>query len=170
VKRKSIFLVITIFIFLCSEFTQYIYGNPVVVEPRENPFIRIPMLITMFFIGAALEYAYFSSKFSKNCKFDYVSRSDYKLFLKINLVTFPLTQILAYFFYIYFLQFFWVYILLIEIGVVLIESYLLRFELQRVVDVEISSKFILGRTFIANIISFLVGFLAYLNYISIFIL
>jgi hypothetical protein len=159
-----------IFVFLCSEFTQIVYGNAVVVEPSENPFIRIPMLIIMFFIGTALEYAYFSSKFSKKRKFDYVSRSDYKLFLKINLVTFPLTQVLAYFFYVYFLQFFWLYVLLIEIGVVFIESYLLRFELQRVVDVEISSKFILGRTFIANIISFLVGLLAFLNYLSIFFL
>ncbi len=159
-----------IFVFLCSEFTQIVYGNAVVVEPSENPFIRIPMLIIMFFIGTALEYAYFSSKFSKKRKFDYVSRSDYKLFLKINLVTFPLTQVLAYFFYVYFLQFFWLYVLLIEIGVVFIESYLLRFELQRVVDVEISSKFILGRTFIANIISFLVGFLAFLNYLSLIVM
>jgi len=166
VKRKSIFLVIGIFVFFCSEFTQIVYGNPVVVRPVdilfENPFFTVPLLIIMFFIGARVEYAYFNSKFFKKHRFESVSRSHYGLFLRINLVTFPLTQILAYFFYIYFLLFFWFYIFLIEIGVVFIESYLLRIELQKLGDVEVSSKFILKKTFSANIISFLVGFLAYL--------
>jgi hypothetical protein len=162
VKRKSIFLVIVIFVFvfLCSGFTQNVYGNLVIVlDLPENPFITVPMLIIMFFIGARVEYAYFNSK--KHI-FEYVPKSDYRLFLRINLVTFPLTQILAYFFYIYFLLFFLFYIFLIEIGVVFIESYLLRIELQKGVDVELSSKFMLRITFYANIISFLVGFLAYL--------
>lgn len=162
-KRKSIFLVIVIFVFLCSEFTQNVYGNvTIVMDLPESPFITVPLLIIMFFIGARVEYAYFNSKFFKKHRFEYVSRSHYRIFLRINLVTFPLTQILAYFFYIYFLLFFWFYVFLIEIGVVFIESYLLRIELQKGVDVELSSKFILRMTFAANIISFLVGFLAYL--------
>jgi len=162
VKRKSIFLVLAIFVFLCSELAQNVYGNPVVLDLPENPFITVPLLILMYFIGARVEYAYFNSKVFKNHRFENDSRSHYRLFLRINLVTFPLTQILAYFFYIYFLLFFWFYVFLIEIGVVFIESYLLRIELKRVVDVKISSKFILRNTFSANIISFLVGFLAYL--------
>ena len=161
-KRKSIFLFIVIFGFFCFGFTQNVYGNAVVLDQSENPFITVPMLILMFFIGARVEYAYFNSKFLKKHRSEYALRSHYRLFLRINLVTFPLTQILAYFFYIYFLLFFWFYVFLIEIGVVFIESYLLRIELQRVVDIEISSKFILRKTFSANIISFLVGFLAYL--------
>ncbi len=165
-KRKSIFLVIGIFVFLCSVFTQKVYGNPVVVRSVdilfENPFFTVPLLIIMFFIGAWVEYAYFNSKFFKKHRFEDNSRSRYRLFLRINLVTFPLTQILAYFFYIYFLLFFLFYIFLIEIGVVFIESYLLRIELQKVVDVDLSSKCILRMTFSANLISFLVGFLAYL--------
>ena len=161
-KRKSIFLVITIFVFLCSDFIQNVYGNPVVLDLPENPFITVPLLILMYFIGARVEYAYFNSKFFKKHRSEYVSRSHYRLFLRINLVTFPLTQILAYFFYIYFWLFFWFYIILIEIGVVFVESYILRIELQKVVDVDISSKLILRRTFSANIISFFVGFLAYL--------
>ena len=161
-KRKSIFLVLAIFVFLCSELAQNVYGNPVVLDLPENPFITVPLLILMYFIGARVEYAYFNSKFFKKNKFESVSRSHYRLFLKINLVTFPLTQILAYFFYIYFLLFFWYYVFLIEIGVVFVEAYLLKIELKRIVDVEIPSKFILRSTFSANIISFLVGFLAYL--------
>lgn len=151
-----------IFVFFCSEFIQIVYGNPIPMEFPENPFITIPLLILMFFIGSRVESAYFNSKFFKKHGYSYTSGSPYKLFLRINLVTFPLTQILAYFFYIYFLLFFWFYIFLIEIGVVFIESYLVRIELKRVVHVDIPSKFIFRRTLLANIVSFLVGLLAYL--------
>ena len=164
-KRKSNFLVMLIFVFLCSIITRSVYGNPVAVSPLEltkNPFITVPLLILMFFLGARVEHAYFNSKILKKNSFKYVPKSQYRTFLKINIVTFPLTQILAYFFFIYFVQFFWLYILLIEIGVVFIESYLLKIELTRVVEAEIPSKSILTRTFFANVFSFLVGFLVYL--------
>ncbi len=164
-ERKSIFLAIVIFVFLCSEFTQNVFGNAVVLDLPENPFITVPLLILMYFIGARVEYAYFNSKVIKNNRFENDSRSHYRLFLRINLVTFPLTQILAYFFYIYFMLFFWFYVFLIEIGVVFVESYLLRIELLKVVDVDISSKLMLRRTCSANIISFLIGFLAYLPFL-----
>ena len=97
-KKKAIFLVIAIFGFLCSEFTQNVYGNPIVVEPIERPFIRVPLLIIMFFIGARVECAFFNSKFFKKHRFEDVSKNQYRLFLRVNLVTFPLTQILVYFF------------------------------------------------------------------------
>ena len=165
-NRKSILFVLVILVFFLSEFAQNVYGNPVVnpvvFDLPENPFITVPLLIIMFFIGARIEYAYFNSTFIKKHRLENVSKSHYRLFLRINLVTFPLTQILAYFFYIYWLQFFWFYVFLIEIGVVFIESFLLRIELKRVVDVEISPKSIVRRTLSANVISFLVGFLAYL--------
>jgi len=154
-----------IFVSLCSILTQNVYGNPVMfppLEPTKNPFITVPLLILMFFVGARVEHAYFNSKILKRNSFKYVPKSQYRTFLKINIVTFPLTQILAYFFSVYFVQFFWLYVLLIEIGVVFIESYLLKIELTRVEDVEIPPKSILLRTFFANVFSFLVGFLAYL--------
>ena len=161
-KWKAIFLDIAIFVFLWTKFTQNVYGNPIPLDLPENPFITVPLLVLMYFIGARVEYAYFNDKFFEKHGYNYVSRSLYKLFLRINLVTFPLTQILAYFFYIYFLPFFWFYIFLIEIGVVLIEWYLVGIELKRVVHVEIPSKYIFRRTLFANIISFVVGLLAYL--------
>jgi hypothetical protein len=147
---------------VCSKLAQNVYGNPVALDLPENPFITVPLLILMYIVGARVEYAYFNSTLSKNRGIKYGSRTRYRLFLRINLVTFPLTQILAYFFYIYFWLFFWFYVILIEIGVVFIESYLLRIELHKVIDVDISSKLMLRRTFSANIISFFVGFLAYL--------
>lgn len=151
-----------IFVFFCSEFIQLVYGNPVPLEFSENPFITIPLLVLMFFVGSRVESAYFNSKFFKKHGYSNALESPYKLFLKINLVTFPLTQILAYFFYIYILPFFWFYVVLIEIGVVFVESHLVRIELKRVVQVDIASKFIFRRTFLANVVSFLVGLLAYL--------
>ena len=161
-KKKSNFLVLVIFIFLCSKLAQNVYGNPVALDLPENPFITVPLLILMYIVGARVEYAYFNSTLSKNRGIKYGSRTRYRLFLKINLVTFPLTQILAYFFYIYFILFFWFYVFLIEIGVIFVEFYLLRIELKREIDEEIPSKFILSTVSIANIISFVVGFIAYL--------
>jgi len=149
-----------ILVFLCFEFTQIVYGNGIPMDYPENPFFTVPLLIIMFFLGAWLEYVYFDLILFRELSF-----SQYRLFLRINLVTFPLTQILAYFFYIYFVQFFWIYVIFIEIGVVFTESYLLRIVLKRVKDVDISSKLLLINTFSANIISFLAGLLAYLPFI-----
>jgi len=162
VKQKSVFLVIIILVFLWSTFTQNVFGNPVAYDLPENPFITIPLLIALFFGGVRVECAHFNSKFFKKYNYKYISKDRFKLFLRVNLVTFPLTQILAYFFYLYFTQFFWFYILLIEVGVVLIETYLLRIELRRLVEADIPSRFILRKTTFANITSFLVGFLVYL--------
>ena len=154
-----------IFVSLCFIFTQNVCGNPVVGVPivlMKNPFFAVPILILMFFGGAGLEYAFFYLVILKKKSFEYASKHQYRTFLKINLVTFPLTQILAYFFYVYFVQFFWLYVLLIEIGVVFIEWFLLKIELKRILDVEITSKFILIMSFLANAQSFLVGLLVFL--------
>jgi len=167
VKRNSFSLIILLLGILLIGFIQSVYGNPVPLGPIESPIIRIPLLIIMFFVGAKVEYAYFNAKFLKGHRLNsktnvYNDNSYYGLFLEVNLVTYPLTQVLAYFFYIYFLFFFFFYIVLIEVGVVFIESYLLRFELQRLVEVEISPKFILRKTCYANIASFFVGLLVYM--------
>ena len=161
-KLKSFLLAIVIVVFMWSTFNQNVYGNPVAVDIPEHPFITVPLIIALFFGGVRVECAHFNTKFFKKYNYQYVSKSRYRLFLKVNLVTFPLTQILAYFFYIYFPQLFWFYVLLIEVGVVFIETYLLKVELKRVVNAEIRSKSILKKTMYANITSFLVGILAYL--------
>jgi hypothetical protein len=144
-------------------FAQSVKGNPVpMIPPMRNPIISILLLTNMFFFGVGVEFAYFNSTLIKRHRRDYDSKRHYRTFLKINLVTFPLTQILAYFFYIYFAQFFWFYIILVEIGVIIIESYLLRIELPKLVDVEISPKVLVGKSFAANLMSFLVGLVAFL--------
>jgi hypothetical protein len=161
VNRRSYFYVVVLLGLLWLSFTQIIFGNPIEVVPPERPIVRIIVLINMYFFGAWIEYAYFNSKFYQKIGLEYVQKSNYKLFLRINLVTFPLTQILAYIVNIYFSQFFWFYVFLIEIGVVLIETYLLRLELNRIITTEISPKILLRNTFSANLISFLVGLFAF---------
>lgn len=151
-----------IFVIIWSGFAQNVYGLPIESDPlkgKENPYIRIPLLIFMFFIGVWVEHDYFNAKVIQEYGAGYISRRYYKVFLRVNLVTFPLTQILAYVFYLYFWLFFWIYILLIEIGVVYIESYLLKIELKGVVDLRVPPKIILKRVFVANLISFLLGLL-----------
>ena len=158
-KRKTIFLVIVIFIFLGSEFIQKASGNPIPVYIGELPIVRVISLIGMFFLGVLVEYAYFKSRISKKLIF---LSTNYRLFLKVNLVTFPLTQILAYFFFIFFSNFFWYYVFLIEIGVVFTESLLLRIEFQKLTREEVSSIFIVRNTILANFFSFLLGLLAFI--------
>ena len=125
-KLKSNFFVIIILVFLWSRFTQNVFGNPVALDIPEIPFITIPLIIALFFGGVQVECVHFNTKFFKKYNYAYGSKSRYKLFLRVNLVTFPLTQILAYFFYIYFTQLFWFYVFLIEVGVIFIETYLLK--------------------------------------------
>jgi hypothetical protein len=166
VKQKS-YLIAALSTLFFIIIIQSVYGNPVPLGPIESPFIRVPLLIIMFFIGAKVEYAYFNAKFFRKYRYNpntnkFDVKSHYNLFLRVNLVTYPLTQILAYFFYIYFLFFFFFYIILIEIGVIFIESHLLRIELQRLLDVELSPKFILSKTCSANIASFFVGLLVFM--------
>jgi len=165
-KRRSIIIVMILFVFLYSEFIQSVHGNPVVIRPGDPlkvPGFALSVFIIMFFIGSWLEYAYFNIMFYKKIKANYSSKYHYRLFLKINLVTFPLTQILAYFFYIYFSQYFWISILLIEIGVVFIEFFLLRIELHKAINVEMPSKLVFISSLFANVLSFFIGFPLLLN-------
>lgn len=148
-----------VLVFLWSPFAQVVYGNPIVVEPTEDPIVRVTVLIIMFFIGVAVEYAFFNSRLVRKITNEHIPG---RTLLEINLVTFPLTQIFAYVFYLYFVQFFWLYVLIIEIGVILVESYLIRLRLKRVVDEELSSKLILGLASLANLFSFLIGLIAFL--------
>lgn len=139
------------------------YGNPIIpptIKSGEIALIRILILIGMFFLGAKIEFAYFKSKILKRKVYQF--NTNYRLFLKINLVTFPLTQIFAYFFYVYFFQFFWYYVFLIEIGVVFTESFLLRIEFQKLWKEATTSKFIFRTTIFANLYSFLLGLIPFI--------
>jgi hypothetical protein len=116
----------------------------------------------MFLVGTSVEYALFNSKLFKVIKYKFIKRSYYGLVLKINLVTFPLTQMVAYVFYLFFFLYFWWYMLFIEIVVITIEYYLYKIAFLTMEEIKILSKLILRTTIVANIISFLIGLPAFL--------
>ncbi|MFW9952470.1 MAG: hypothetical protein ACFFKA_20310 [Candidatus Thorarchaeota archaeon] len=125
----------------------------------ENPFMRITVITIFLFINAHIEYAFFKFVVFKRSS---ILNRGYRFFLRINLITFPLTQILAYAFYIYFPDFFWLYVIFIELLVIIIEWVLLNKTFQRLTEIKKSPLFILKGTFGANIISFGIGLLAFL--------
>lgn len=133
------------------------YADPIVPYPSEDPIIRTIILTNMFFIGTTIEYAIFKRGVVKR-------PSNKKLFstcVKVNLVTFPLTQILAYIINIYLSSYFWFYVLGIEILVIIIEWLLFRIEFNKILMESINSKHILQYTTMANFSSFLLGLLAF---------
>jgi len=133
-------------------------ANGVAIGPMEDPALRIFFLTIMFIIGTSIEFGLFKLDIEKiqSRKQEFL-----KPVFKVNLVTYPLTQILAYIVYIYFLPFFWLYVLAIEIAVILIEWQLLRILLQKKHD-HIPSKEILIQMIKVNFVSFLVGLIAFI--------
>ncbi|MCK4284923.1 MAG: hypothetical protein KAX18_01920 [Candidatus Lokiarchaeota archaeon] len=135
-----------------------VYANPIPLEPIENPVLRIVALTIVFMIGTFFEY-----RLLKLDDEEIQLRKKELLWpvFKVNLVTYPLTQILAYIVYIYILLFFWLYVLVIEIAVVIIEWQLLKIELHKIND-RIPSKEILIQMIKVNFVSFLVGLIAFI--------
>lgn len=149
-----IFYVIALFIeFLIIEG----YANAVVVYPIKNPILMTMLLFFFFFLGTSIEYGVFRLIQNEKEKRSYF----FTPVFKVNVVTFPFTQILAYIIYIYVLLYFWIYIIGIEILVVLIEWALLRIIIKRRFGVSISSQKILIFLIIGNLFSFLLGLIPF---------
>ena len=140
-------------------FTINVLGNPVVMNPIENPVIKSIFMVILFVLGTSLEYLLLKQT-------EIIARAEsnglIRSFLKVNLVTFPLTQILAYIVYIYLILFFWVYILIIEIFVVFVEWALLKTELNKTHSINVESKKFLFQVGLANCGSFLLGLLLFI--------
>lgn len=159
VKRQIYFLICNIIALFVIIQVIEVYGNGIVFEPLANPVLSSFLMIIVFTVGTTLEYVIF--KYSENEIYS-EPKGILSSFFKINLVTFPLTQILAYIFYIYFLSMFWFYVFVIEVLVVVIEWFLLRIELNNSRDLHLKSNKILFDTIIANLVSFLFGLIIYL--------
>lgn len=146
-------------ILLLELLTINVYGNGIVIDPLNNPILSPFLLILVFLLGTTLEYIIF--KYSE-IRIRKEPRSLFPSFFKINLVTFPLTQILAYIVYIYLLSFFWIYIFFIEIIVIMMEWFLLKIELNNSHNMQIRSIRILLNSVKANLVSFLIGLLFFI--------
>jgi len=130
-------------------------ANPVVMTPAEDPIYMLLILILIFFIGVTIEY-FVIHRFLLNVLVS--KRALSKSILKVNIVTFPLTQVFAYFIALYFGFLFWLYVIFIEIIVILIEwgLYQMEFKTFNSQNLPLSEKIFLCSA-IANICSFIFG-------------
>lgn len=135
------------------------FANPIalILYPSEDPIKRTIILTIVFVIGTFIEYIILKKGINEILFFSCI---------KINLVTFPLTQILAYIISIYLWAYFWFYVLGIEILVIIIEWLLLRIELSKAL---VLSRNILHYTAMANLISFLLGLCSFVFFPSSFL-
>ena len=159
-KRRILLSCISIIAYLFSITIVDVYANGVPTpDPRKGPYETIIVIFIMFIIAVGMEYFVFTHK-----RFDFAPRNTSLLytFLKINFITFPLTQILAYIVYIYSNSYYWYYILGIEILVVLAEWRLILIEFEKKYTRVLHSIKTLKILIIANITSFFLGFIPYL--------
>ena len=157
-KRRESYFISNIIVLTVLVQVIEVCGNPIALERVEDPYLRVFGLTIMFIIGTYIEYMLLKLNDGEIR----LRRNELlKPVIKVNLVTYPLTQILAYIVYIYISSFFWIYILIIEIAVILIEWQLLRIILYKKND-QIPSKKILIQMIKTNFVSFLVGLIAFL--------
>jgi len=158
-KRRILLSCISIIGCLLSITIVNVYANGVPTpDPRKGPYETIFLIFIMFIITVGVEYLVFTYRI-----LDLAPRDINLLytFLKINFITFPLTQILAYIVYIYLISYYWIYFLGIEILVVLAEWRLILIEFEKknfFLNIITTLKMII----IVNTISFLLGFVPYL--------
>jgi len=158
VKRRIFnFFIFSIFVLFFYIRINSVIANPVVSVPIEHPVLRVIILTNMFIFGTFLEYWLFRLKINE---IQIRKKELLRPIFKVNLVTFPLTQILAYIVYIYAFPFFWVYIIGIEFAVIIAEWLLFSAELRKKYN-PIPSKLILTKMILVNIVSFLVGLIAF---------
>lgn len=168
VNRRLYFISMSIsFVLIIMVITQA-YANPIapISAPFENLIFRLIFITILFFITTLVEY-YFFKRLLVGRKLDL--EGEYKIFLRINTITYPFTQILAYIFYLYLPLYFWYYVIFIEIAVVFTEWALLKIEFYKIRNEEISSRFILFGSIFANLLSFsigLIGFIPNLTFMS----
>ena len=159
-KSRNFLIYISFSFWLFSFFIVEVYANGV-PEPNliREPYESLIIIFILFIIAVGFEFIVFTNK-----KFDFAPRNTRLLltFLKINLITFPLTQILVYIVFIYARNYYWIYVLGIEICVILAEWRLILFEFDRKYDRTLYPRQVLKISILANFISFLLGFVPYI--------
>lgn len=159
-KSRIILIYISFICWLFSFFIVEVYANGV-PEPNliRGPYETVIMILILFVIAVGFEFLVFTKK-----RFDFVPRNTRLLltFLKINLITFPLTQILVYIVFIYARNYYWIYVFGIEICVILAEWRLILIEVDRKYERTLYPTQVLKLSILANFISFLLGFIPYL--------
>ena len=173
-KKRNYFLIFYIFIIFWHFFIIEVNANATAFwYPMEHPIFRSIFIFFMFFIGTTFEYGVYRFKF-KIVKEE--RRNLLKSCYKVNFITFPITQILAYIIYVYVEFYFWIYIILVELFVITAEWGLLKIEFENRLksfqffgnQERFPSKKILISSIIANSSSFLIGLLSFVPTFSFF--
>lgn len=158
-KWRLYLISFSLILFIFASITVNVLGNPIVFDPIENPILKSFFMVILFLLGTSLEFLLLR-------RIEFLAGREpislFQSFFKVNLVTFPLTQILAYIVYIYLILFFWLYVLIIEIFVVLIEWILLKTELNKSYNIRIKSIKFLAQVGLVNCGSFLLGLLLFI--------
>lgn len=138
----------------------FVVANPVIIpNPYESSVFRAIIIVIMFNIAVGVEYLTINcSKLNKSPREDNV----FFIVLKINLITIPPIQILAYIVFTYFYSFFWFYVLGIEVLVIIVEWFLLRAGFRKKYDRILPTNYSLIIVIIANAASFLLGLIPFL--------
>ena len=159
-KRRILLIYIIISFWLFSYFIMEGHANGV-PEPNliRGPYEAVLMIFILFMIAVGFEFLVSTQK-----SFDLAPRNTklFLTFLKINIITFPITQILVYIVFIYAFNYYWIYVLGIEILVILAEWRLILIEFDRKYVKILYPKQALKISIMANIISFLLGFVPYI--------
>jgi len=169
VRRGTISSGFSLLLLLIISVVNFGFANPLPIGgPWEHPEILIYLTI-LFFVTSAVEYIFFRLVFfrrtllySNNSVLEVKFKLFLGLFLGINLITFPITQVLANAIYIYLPLLLWVFVLLIEVMVVVIEAIILKFGLQKLIKSRLSFLFALKGSLGINLVSFLVGIIVFL--------
>lgn len=124
-----------------------------------GPYESLIIIFIIFIQGVGFEFLVFTKK-----SYDLAPRKPNLLltFFKINLITFPLTQVLVYIVFIYARDYYWIYVLGIEICVIFAEWRLILIEFDKRYYKTLDSKQVLKVSILANFISFLLGFVPYI--------
>lgn len=167
-KRRNYIIPLYVFIILCCFNISIVRANGIgTYYPIEDPLRRSILILFIFIIGTSVEYGVYRLMFKINKE---EKRSLLKSCYKVNFITFPITQILAYIIDVYVDFLFWIYIIFVEFLVISMEWVLLKVEFEnRVKSSEFNgnqerflSKNVLKGSIIANSSSFFIGLIAFL--------
>jgi len=167
VKRRFYLYIFLIILFSCLVINGVYADATAFWYPIENPIWRTLYIFIIFILSTTSEYGVLLLNFKIK---EFERRILLKSCYKVNFITFPITQILAYIIYIYVEFYFWIYIILIELLVINVEWGLFKIEFDNLIksfdifsDLQrfLSLKILIG-SIIANSLSFLIGLLAFI--------
>jgi len=154
----------SIFLFLCLLLSclsiPVVKANPVPMEPLIRSDLLVPYLLFFFPATVFMEFFVYYIALAKEIDSEKINRKNlFEIILFINSLTFPLALIFEFLFVLLKITNLFVFILLIEMIVISLESIIFRVMIDNQSNPLIPNSKIIGFVCIANILSMLIGFL-----------